>query len=99
MSEQIKEESEAERLEAELQKDIRRWKVRVWITISAFLLVVFITVFFTIGILLVSPEEIKALKDFNSIIITVIGFCSSIVMLFIGAATYSDSHGMKVISK
>lgn len=99
MSEENRDSLEVERMNAELERDIKRWRVRRRLAIAAFVVVVVIAAFYMIAPTILPTPSITNLKEFNSITITVIGFCSSIVMLYIGAATYSDSHGTKVTSK
>lgn len=97
MSEQTEQE---ERFHEELKRDIVKWRIRRRIAISAFCLVVFIAIFYMFVPLAfgLSLETVGILSEFNPIIISVIGLCSSIVMLYIGAATYSDTHGNKMSS-
>lgn len=88
--------TDVERLREELKRDIRRWQVRRRIAVSAFILVVFIAMFYMISPIYLPVEAIVKLREFNSIIISIVGLCSSIVLLYIGAATYSDAQGNKV---
>jgi len=45
---------------------------------------------------ILTMHQTAILNEFNSIIIALIGFNSSIVMLYLGAATYADAHGTSV---
>ena len=82
-----------EREIAEFERDKKRWTVRRRISITAFLYTLFIGIFYLITPFLLSSEQVNTLQQFNSILIALIGFNSSIVMLYLGAVTYADSHG------
>lgn len=85
------------RLKLELDRDRHKWKIRRRLAISSFLMNCVLGLLFVFApFLFDSVEKVKALVDFNSIIIAVIGSNSSIILLYIGAVTYSDSTGMKV---
>lgn len=85
--------TDQERIQAELERDKKRWTVRRRISITAFVYTLFIGIFYLISPYILNIEQIQSLQQFNSIIIALIGFNSSIVMLYLGAATYADSHG------
>lgn len=91
--------TELERFQAELDRDKKRWTVRRRISISAFVYTLLIGIFYSIIPLFLSNEQIQSLQQFNSIIIALIGFNSSIVMLYLGAATYADKHESSFINK
>ena len=82
-----------ERELAEFERDKKRWTVRRRISITAFIYTLFIGVFYLITPFILSSEQVHVLQQFNSILIALIGFNSSIVMLYLGAVTYADSHG------
>jgi len=76
---------------AEFQRDRRKWRIRRRFAISSFVMVVLLTLFYISGPFVMDPEQAKTFSEFNSIVITLIGFFSSIVMLYMGAVTYSES--------
>ena len=82
-----------ERELAEFERDRKRWTVRRRISITAFTFTLVVGLFYMLAPFILNFEQTTVLKEFNSIIIALIGFNSSIVMLYLGAATYSDSHG------
>ena len=87
---------ERKRSELELDRDNKKWKIRRRLAISAFVLNNLLGLIYLLFSGLLNSEIVKNLSDFNTIVITLMGSNSSIILLYIGAATYSDSIGQKV---
>lgn len=79
------------REEAEFKRDRRKWRIRRRFAICSFVQLVALTLFYIIAPFFMSPEQAKTFGEFNSIIIALIGFHTGLVMLYMGAVTYSDS--------
>lgn len=87
------------RFAAELERDRMRWKTRRKMAITALTCnIVLVATFVILGSIL-PDNQVKNLSEFNTIFITVIGFFSSIVAIYIGAASYSDKNGNNITSK
>lgn len=82
--------TDQEREKAELARDRKKWVVRRRMAISAFACNVVLVAFYLIAPLFVSVDQATAMSEFNGIVIAIIGFFSSIDMVYIGAATYAD---------
>ena len=59
--------------------------------ISSFVTITAIVGYYVISPFFLSEEQAAILAQFNSIIITQIAFFSSLIMLYVGAATYEDA--------
>ena len=88
-----------ERAEAEFQRDRRKWRIRRRFAISSFFQLTALTLFYVFGPFFMSPEQATTFAEFNSIIITLIGFHTGLVMLYMGAVTYSDSVSTSVVQR
>lgn len=86
--------SDNEREEKELQRDQIKWKVRRRITIVSFVFLILISVFYLIAPFLLDPKQANVATDFNSIMITLIGFFTTIVVTYFGTATAADIKGI-----
>jgi polyferredoxin len=81
-----------EREEIEFQRETRKWRIRRRFAVISFVHLLMLTLFYLIAPFHLTPEESKVFADFNSIMMTLIGFFSGIVMLYMGAVTYADQH-------
>lgn len=67
-----------------LKHDSERWSVRRTITIVAFVSIIVMLVYYsTIGNF-IGFDEVKKISEFNSIIITIVGFLASIIAVYFG---------------
>lgn len=82
--------TDRDRLLAELERDKRKWTVRRRISITSFVCLVICLVYYMLIPFVLTQDQAKYMADFNSIIITLVGAFTGIVMVYIGAATYSD---------
>lgn len=80
------------RLRSELIRDKLKWKVRRRISITAFSFNILLGIAYFALIFILDNNQAEMLKEFNSVIISIVGSNFSIVMLYIGAVTYSDNH-------
>lgn len=69
-----------------------RWRVRRRITITSFIIICIVTIFILVSPFIMSSDQAQILSEFNSILVTLIGFNSSVVMFYIGASTYDDNQ-------
>lgn len=76
---------------AELYRDQIKWKIRRRMAIFSFVILIFLTTYFVVSPFYMSKETSDIAREFNGIIMTLIGFFSGIVMVYIGAVTYSDT--------
>lgn len=60
---------------------------------------VLLTFFYIIAPFYMTPDQASTFGEFNSIIITLIGFHSGIVMVYVGAVTYSDNVSNGVLQR
>jgi hypothetical protein len=90
---------DTQREEAKFLRNARRWRVRRRLAISSFAQLVTLTFFYIISPFFMVPEQATTFSEFNSIIVTLIGFHSTIVMLYVGAATYSDNVNNGVLER
>lgn len=67
-----------------------RWLVRRRFAITAFVYNLLIGIAYLLLPLVMSTEQSTNLKDYNSIIVAIIGANVSIIMIYIGAVTISD---------
>ena len=88
-----------ERAEAEFRRDRRKWQIRRRFAVSSFLQLVLLTLFYIVAPFYMSVDQAKTFAEFNSIIITLIGFHSGIVMVYVGAVTYSDNVSNGVLQR
>ena len=87
-----KQELELQRTKAELLRDRNKWTIRRRLAMSSFFIVLIISVYYLLSPFFISPEQAAVLRDFNSIILALIGIFISVVLAYIGATTYSDAH-------
>lgn len=76
---------------AEFERDRRKWKIRRRFAISSFIQLVVLTFFYIIGPFFMDVAQAKTFSEFNSVVITLIGFHTGLVMLYMGAVTYNES--------
>ena len=76
------------KLVLELRRDESKWNTRMLFAKYSFLLNVIITLFFLFVPIFLTSSQVQNINDFNSIIITLIGFNSSIILAFIGAQSW-----------
>ena len=88
-----------EREEAELLRDRMKWRIRRRFAISSFVQLTILTLFYFIGPYFMTIEQAKTFSEFNSIVITLIGFHTGLVMLYMGAVTYAESVNGGVLLK
>lgn len=81
----------SERLQSELNRDKLKWKVRRSLALVAFTYNLIVGLLYFIFVFFLNNDQATMLKDYNSVIISIIGANFSIVMLYIGAVTYSDT--------
>lgn len=87
------------RLEFELERDRKKWRIRRRISVAAFVSNLVAGTLFYLVPWVYNSDQLLILREFNSIAIALIGTNSSIVLLYLGAATYSDSHGNSMTNK
>lgn len=83
--------TERERIEAELERDKKKWTIRRRITISCVLLNTFIIFFYMLSPLFIDNSNLEVLREFNSIAITIIGGNFSIILAYFGLNTYETT--------
>lgn len=81
--------------EVRFQYNRKKWRTRRRMAISSFVSIIGMVGYYVTSPLFMTTEQVGDLAEFNSIIITLIGFFSSVIMLYIGAATYDDSGDKK----
>lgn len=81
-----------ERIQAELDRDRKRWQIRRRITLSCVFANLSIILFYMITPFLLHPSQIDMLREFNSIAITLIGGNFSVILAYFGLNTYETSH-------
>ena len=79
-----------ERSRLELERDYKRWNVRRRITISCVITNTTIILFYMLSAFFLDPSQAEVLQQFNSIAITIIGGNFSIILGYLGLATYDD---------
>jgi len=80
-----------ERETAEFDRDRRKWQIRRRFAISSFVQLVSMTMFYLVAPFFMSVEQATIFSNFNAIIITLIGFFTGLVMLYMGAVTYNEA--------
>ena len=84
--------TERERIEAELERDKKRWTVRRRITLSVVFSNFAIILFYMLSAFILKPEQVEMLREFNSIAITIIGGNFSVILAYYGLNSYEDTH-------
>jgi polyferredoxin len=84
---------------AEFQRDRRKWQIRRRFAVSSFLQLTIMTLFYLIAPFYMTIQQANTFSDFNSIIITLIGFYTGIVMIYVGAVTYTENVKDGVLTK
>lgn len=87
----VEKEIEQERLEAELARDKLKWRIRRRLAILSFCLTVLICFYYLLSPFFLDTAQAAVLKDFNSVLLTLVGTFISVVLAYIGAVTYSDN--------
>jgi len=87
------------REQAEFERDKRKWRIRRRFAITSFICLVLLSVFYVIGPFFMSTEQAEVFSQFNPIIITLIGFFTSIVTLYMGAVTYAENKKDGILLK
>lgn len=82
---------ELDRLKAELARDKLKWRIRRRLAISSFCLTILICFYYLLSPFFLDTAQATVLKDFNSILLTLVGTFISVVLAYIGAVTYSDN--------
>jgi predicted ABC-type exoprotein transport system permease subunit len=95
----LSKEQERRREEAEFQRDRRKWRIRRRFAISSFVQLVLLTLFYIIAPFCMTADQAQTFAEFNSIIITLIGFHTGLVMLYMGAVTYNESISKDMYNK
>lgn len=75
-----------------LKHESERWKTRRRLAISSFICIVIILIFYMFVGIFVDMECIKRIAEFNSIVITLVGFLTAPVLVYIGALSWSDKN-------
>lgn len=83
--------SEMSREEAEFIRDRKKWQIRRRFAVSSFAQLAVLTLFYIVAPFFMDQIQASVFSEFNSIIITMIGFHTSLVMLYMGAVTYNES--------
>lgn len=78
------------RIHAEFKRDKMKWRIRRRFAIFSFIQLTAMTLFYLIAPFHMTVQQAEIFAEFNSIIITLIGFYTGIVMLYVGAVTYSE---------
>ena len=81
-----------ERIQAELDRDKRRWQIRRRITLSCVFANFAIILFYMITPFLLHSSQIDMLREFNSIAITLIGGNFSVILAYFGLNSYEQTH-------
>lgn len=76
------------RIAQELERDKTKWKVRTRFARVAFWTNILVILFCLISPIFLNHETVSNIQEFNSVIITLIGFNSAIVMVYIGAQSW-----------
>lgn len=84
--------TERERIEAELERDKKRWTVRRRITLSATFSNFAIILFYMLSAFILRPDQVEMLREFNSIAITIVGGNFSVILAYFGLNTYETSY-------
>ena len=84
--------TDLERIEAELERDKKRWTVRRRITLSVVFSNFTIILFYMLSAFILKPEQVEMLREFNSIAITIIGGNFSVILAYYGLNSYEDTH-------
>lgn len=92
MSKEEQEKIDLERNKAELQRDKNKWRIRRRLALTSFMLTLMICVYYLLSPFFLTVEQATILRDFNSIVLTLVGTFISVVLAYIGAVTYSDNH-------
>ena|SRR5690554_6712764 len=87
------------REQAEFERDRRKWRIRRRFAISSFIQLICMTLFYLIAPYHMTIEQAKVFAEFNSIVITLIGFHTGIVMVYMGAVTYSEQIKDGILTK
>ena len=83
---------EHDRLESELNRDKVKWRIRRRLAISSFYITAVICVYYLASPFFLVDNQAKMLADFNAVILTLVGTFISVVLVYIGATTYIESH-------
>ena len=92
MSKEEQEKLELERNKAELIRDKNKWRIRRRLALTSFSITLAICVYYLMSPFFLTPEQAAVLRDFNSIVLTLVGTFISVVLAYIGAVTYTDNH-------
>lgn len=84
-------ESKRVRLNFEIEMESIKWRVRRRVCISSFIINTLLGLLYFVIPLILNESQLSSLKEFNSIIITLIGSNSSIILMYYGSVTYSDT--------
>ena len=76
-----------------------RWKTRRRFAIASFICLVVILIFYMFVGLFVDMDCVKRIGEFNSIVITLVGFLTAPVLVYIGALSWSDKNGTTINMK
>lgn len=85
------EDVELERLKSELARDKLKWRIRRRLALTSFFLTAAICFYYLLSPFFLNPAQAAVLKDFNSILLTLVGTFISVVLAYIGAVTYTDN--------
>lgn len=88
---------ELNREQAEFERDRKKWRIRRRFAIVSFVQLLILTMFYIIAPFYMG--ENAPFSDFNPIIITLIGFYTGIVMVYMGAVTYTENMSSGVMTK
>lgn len=82
-----------------LKLESERWKTRRRFAIASFICLFIILIFYMFIGLFVDMECVKRIGEFNSIVITLVGFLTAPVLVYIGALSWSDKSGTTINMK
>ena len=85
------EDVELERLKLELARDKLKWRIRRRLALASFVFTVLICFYYLLSPFFLDTAQAAVLKDFNSILLTLVGTFISVVLAYIGAVTYTDN--------
>lgn len=80
-----------ERALAEFKRDRLKWQIRRRFAVTSFSQLVILTLFYITAPFFMNELQSQNFQNFNAIIITLIGFYTGLVMLYMGAVTYEQA--------
>jgi DMSO/TMAO reductase YedYZ heme-binding membrane subunit len=91
----VSDELESERFKDELDRDVKKWRIRRRMSITAFIYLLSVSVVYFYAGFTLSKEQMNVLTLTNPIQITIIGACVSMILTYFGTSYLDDKNKME----